>query len=216
MASRLAALDVSPAVVAAGAIGGQEYVLQEKIEAPADIDPAWMRANRRAVAELLARYLGDAELARLAPRLELRTHVERLVARLVARDPAREPLGALLVRSIPADAEPATAATHGDPNTANFLFSERLWLVDWDDLARADPMRDIGQIAWWYLDEQTWPSFVVACGQPPAAVRRVHWWAAAESLDVALRLADTDEEAAEAFLGDFQAAVVGRGNPRRE
>lgn len=174
-----------------------------------------MRANRLAVAELLARYFDDAELVRLAPALDLRAHVELLVARLVARDPARASLGALLVRSIPADAEWATAATHGDPNTANFLLAERLWLVDWDDLARADPMRDIGQVAWWYLDEETWLSFVVACGQPPTAVRRIHWWAAVESLDVALRLGDPDGEAAEAFLGDFDAAVSGRSNPRR-
>ncbi len=215
VARRLAALDVSPAVVAAGTIGAEAFVLQEPIHAPVAIDPAWMRANRTAVAALLARYLGDAELARLAPRLELRAHIERLVAELVARDAALESLGALLVQSIPADAESAAAPTHGDPNTANFLLSERLWLVDWDDLALADPMRDIGQIAWWYLDEQTWPAFVVACGQPPSAVRRVHLWAAVESLDVALRLAGTDAEAAEAFLGDFEAAVTGRGHPRR-
>ena len=202
-------------MVAVGSIGGEDFVLQEKLDAPVDIDPAWMRANRMAVAELLARYLGDAELARLAPQLELRAYVELLVARLVARDPARESLGALLVQSMPAHAGSANAATHGDPNTANFLLSERLWLVDWDDLARTDPMRDIGQVAWWYLDEETWPSFVVACGQRPTAVRRIHWWAAVESLDVALRLADADGEAAEAFLGDFDAAVSGRSNPRR-
>jgi hypothetical protein len=201
--------------MAVGRISAEEFVLQEKIEAPLGIGPAWMRANRMAVAELLARYLTDAKLASLAPHLELRAHVELLVARLVARDPARESLGALLIQSIPADAESATAATHGDPNTANFLLGGRLWLVDWDDLALADPIRDVGQVAWWYLDEQTWPSFVVACGQPPTAVRRIHWWAAVESLDVALRLADTDGETAEAFLGDFDAAVSGRSNPRR-
>ena len=215
VARRLSALHVSPAVVAVGSIGGEDFVLQEKLDVPVSVDPAWIRANRIAVAELLSRYLGDAQLGRLAPQLELRAYVELLVARLVARDPARESLGALLVQSMPPDGESTTAATHGDPNTANFLLSKGLWLVDWDDLARADPMRDIGQVAWWYLDEETWPSFVVACGQPPTAVRRIHWWAAVESLDVALRLADTDGEAAEAFLGDFDAAVSGRSNPRR-
>ena len=215
VARRLSALDVSPAVVAVGAIGGEDFVLQEKIDTRVGIDPAWMRANATLVAELLARYLDDAELANMAPNLDLRSHVGFLVARLIARDPGREALGELLMQSIPADAASATVATHGDPNTANFLLSERLWLVDWDDLARTDPMRDIGQVAWWYLDEDTWPAFVAACGQPPAAAKRVHWWAAVESLDVALRLADAHGEAAEAFLGDFDAAVSGRPNPRR-
>ncbi len=215
VARRLSTLRVSPPVVAAGAIGTEPFVLHESIDASQRIDPAWMRANHEAVGELMRRYLLDAELGELAPRLELQGHAEWLAGALAERDPAREQLAHLLVSSIPGDAEASAAGTHGDPNFTNFLFAERLWLVDWDDLARADPVRDIGQVAWWYLDEDTWPAFAVACGQPPAVVKRIHWWAAVESLDVALRLVDTDAEAAEAFLGDFDAAVTGRMNPRR-
>lgn len=76
-------------------------------------------------------------------------------------------------------------------------------------------MRDIGQVAWWYLDEEAWPAFVAACGQPAESIARVHWWAAAESLDVATRLGATDPAGAAAFMADFEAAFHGHSNPRR-
>ena len=109
-------------------------------------------------------------------------------------------------------------ASHGDPNASNFLVSPNgLRLIDWDDLRRADPVRDLGQVAWWYLPETAWPSFMAAAGLSWDArvERRLAWWVAAESVDVALRLWATDAEAAAAFLRDAEAAIVGRPNPRR-
>jgi hypothetical protein len=78
-------------------------------------------------------------------------------------------------------------------------------------------MRDIGQLAWWYLAPRLWDDFIEASGvtRGEEARRRLFWWAAAESLHVALRLCPIDAEAAAGFVADFRAALAGEPNPRR-
>jgi hypothetical protein len=213
---RLAEIGVGPVVVAAGEHDGRTFVIQESVDG--DVASAgWMRANARAVADLVATYARDRELTRLAVPLTTDSYASALLAqaRLVLPAGCMEEVERL-VDLAPAAGETPAVASHGDPNASNFLVGERLLLVDWDDLRCADPMRDVGQLAWWYLPEPAWPDFVAAAGVTwdAAARDRLFWWVAAESLDVALRLLPDHPGAAEDFLADFDAAIAGDPNPR--
>src|SRR5205085_7082151 len=70
--------------------------------------------------------------------------------------------------------------THGDPNWKNFVLSQTLCLVDWDDAALPDPLRDIGQLMWWYVPPKRWGDFFRAFGLVDDEVSRdgLFWWAA--------------------------------------
>ena len=209
---------VAPGVVARSATEGRDFVLQEYVESPR-IDGGWIAAHHGAVAHLFAVVAADARLARLAEPLATRRFVHDL-AELTARE---APAGAREI-VLELDAMAATleevplVPSHGDPNASNFLDSrEGLRLIDWDDLRLADPLRDLGQVAWWYLPEADWPRFMAAAGArwDEHAQRRLAWWVAAESLDVAARLFHVDVEMAAGFVRDAEAAIVGRPNPRR-
>jgi thiamine kinase-like enzyme len=164
----------------------------------------------------MQRYLSDRSLAAMATPLGSEEYAVELAAAIARIDDRWARATRALIDEAPPVDSSSLRATHGDPNATNFMTTEvGLWLVDWDDLRRSDPMRDIGQLAWWYLDESDWTAFIGAAGQPVDAVERVHWWAAAESLDVAIRLHAVDRRAAAAFLGDFDAAIRRGPNPRR-
>ncbi len=212
---RLSELGVAPRVVAAGAVEGQPYVIQERI-AGGEADPRWIRDNAIRVAACMQRYFSDRLLAAMATPLPTEDYAVDLAARIARIDDRWTHATRALIDEAPRVDSSRLTATHGDPNATNFMTTDvGLWLVDWDDLRRSDPMRDIGQVAWWYLDPGDWAAFIQACGQPADAVERVHWWAAAESLDVAIRLQPIDRSAAAAFLSDFDSAIRRAPNARR-
>lgn len=211
-------IGVAPRVLGQGVLDGRSYVVQEHVESEV-VDGAWIAANRGAVAGLLAALQGDARLAALALPLTPSSFVAQLRASSAT---GALPGAARLVdelASMTSDLDPAPlVASHGDPNASNFVGSrDALYLVDWDDLLRADPVRDLGQVAWWYLPEIDRPAFMAAAGSrwDDGVARRLTWWVAAESTDVALRLWPADRVAAAAFIRDAEAAIGGRPNPRR-
>jgi hypothetical protein len=220
---RLAHIAVGPAVMAAGDVGGRAFVVQELVTG-GRIDRPWLAAHVPDLADLVARYQSDAGLALLATsRPELTP--SRYGLSLVAAAEGLSGEGLAAARGTAAQllalagdlATTKVTATHGDPNSENFLAGSRLLLVDWDDLALADPMRDIGQLAWWYLPEEAWPSFLAATGEgfDGPTLDRLYWWVAAESLDVGLRLHGVDAPAARSFFDDAMAALDRQPNPRR-
>jgi len=100
--------------------------------------------------------------------------------------------------------------THGDISPKNFLItSDGPLMVDWDDMALADPMRDLGPLLWWYFPPAEWPGFLERYGTmlSRALNQRIYWWAACISLDVTAGLLEREyREDAEGFLNDFLAA----------
>lgn len=110
------------------------------------------------------------------------------------------------------------AFTHGDPSRKNFLLNgDHVYLVDWDEAAPADPLRDIGPLLWWYIPPARWRSFFIDYGMPvtESALDRLYWWVAEESLDIALALEERGyKEDVKGFLEDLAAAVHHEGNPR--
>ncbi|MCA1569702.1 MAG: phosphotransferase [Chloroflexi bacterium] len=213
--ARLSALGLTPGLLGSGSVAGRTFVIQQRITGE-PLNSRGLAAHWKDAAALLRRLHEDIVLARMVRRLSPAELVETSSSRLPVAHPARAGARELLARSDRLGAV-LHVATHGDPNAGNFLFDGKLWLIDWDELQLADPVRDVGQVAWWYLDRAAWPAFLTAAGIPfeDAAMDRLFWWVAAESLDVAVRLLPSDPESAAAFLGDMAAALAHQPNPRR-
>ncbi|HEY6284165.1 MAG TPA: phosphotransferase [Ktedonobacteraceae bacterium] len=104
---------------------------------------------------------------------------------------------------------------HPDPNTKNMLLVDtRLMMVDWDNLQLSDPMRDAGQLLWWYVSPQQWPEFFQAYGirVDKYLIDRIYWWAARTSFAIALWHVEHGYDCT-AFLQDFVAALNKGSNP---
>lgn len=105
---------------------------------------------------------------------------------------------------------------HPDPNTKNLLLVDtRLMMVDWDNLQLSDPMRDAGQLLWWYVSPKQWPIFFQAYGLEldENLVNRIYWWAARTSFAIALWHIEHEFDCT-SFLQDFLAALNKMNNPR--
>ena len=216
---RVAALGVGPEVLASGVIGGRSYAIQEHIPSTALTGPD-LEVRDGELARLVGRFAGDRDLATLARPLAPADVLADAATRITSlAEPGRWRAALTRLTNLAGRLEIATTvASHGDPNATNVLAAaNRLLLVDWDDLRTADPMRDLGQLAWWYLPRPRWAAFIEAAGVrwTTGVEARLFWWVAAESLDVALRVAPTDPIGADAFLRDAEAALAGQTNPRR-
>ncbi|MEO8970581.1 MAG: hypothetical protein ABI406_03155 [Ktedonobacteraceae bacterium] len=87
-------------------------------------------------------------------------------------------------------------------------------MVDWDEIELSDPMRDAGQLLWWYGARQQWNEFFAAYGLQlnEALIERIHWWAARTSFAIALWHVEHAYNCT-SFLMDFVAAIHGESNP---
>jgi hypothetical protein len=217
---RLGEIDVAPPVLASGRLDGLPFVAQPLLTAVSP-PPSWFVAQPAALTVLVLRYQTDGPLRALTRPLHATALVDELRARAGlgdVRDPSLPPilaeLGARAVRLPPARLVP----THGDPNRTNVLVGEHaVWLVDWDGLRASDPMRDLGQIAWWYVPPDGWAAYLGHFGErvDASGLLRLRWWVAAESVEVALSLREVGAtDAAQGFLADAVAALEGRDNPR--
>jgi hypothetical protein len=225
---RLAELAVVPPIVHAGEHRGRSFVVQPFIGSRHP-RPRWFADHLPEVARLIESYQRDAILRNLLCPTVTQTHeehvsgvlddLERRAARSARRRMTDRQLGALidqLGRTARDLRSAALVPTHGDPNSKNFILADRRYLVDWDDLCISDPLRDVGQLLWWYVRPNRWPELFRLLGEEDGtAVRdRLFWWVAAESLDVALLLAERGHHArADEFFDDCVAAIERRGNP---
>lgn len=104
---------------------------------------------------------------------------------------------------------------HPDPNTKNILLTnDSLLMVDWDDIQLSDPMRDAGQLLWWYVAQHQWHEFFEAYGvmMDDGLVERIYWWAARTSFAIALWHVEHGYDC-RAFLLDFLTATNMESNP---
>lgn len=226
---RLADLRVTPPVLHQGNYRGRSFVIQPGVESRHPTR-GWLEAHLGEVARIVRAYQGDLPLRELISPASIPTHnehIEHVVSDLERRSRsgprARSGEGRFgeatrQLRRQGRALQPAElVATHGDPNLKNFVLADCVYLVDWDDLAHSDPIRDVGQLLWWYVPINRWEhSFeLFGLGGGDAVLDRLYWWVAAESLDVALRFAEGghDEEADE-FMRDFAAAIEQQPNPR--
>lgn len=225
---RLAELGVTPPVLRAGEYRSHSFVVQPYLRGRHP-PHRWFDSHQRELARLVRAYQRDGVLRNLISPLAIPTHQALVNAsvddlehrsrfalhpRLRARSLARA-IGQLRSRSSNLQAS-ELVPTHGDPNLKNFVLTDTVYLMDWDDLALSDPLRDVGQLMWWYLPPSRWDDFFGELGlDGDDHMRdRLFWWVASESLDVALSLTEHgDWDRATEFFDDFAAAIEQRANP---
>ncbi len=228
---RLGEIEVAPRLLVAGSHDGQTFIVLERIEGTYP-KKLWFGSHLPELARFVKAYQSDKELTELLKvdhspgKQQISRRIEHLARRLEGATHARfesdEVLGAMdtFIEQGACLYEPFPVPTHADPNYKNILLtSGRLYMVDWDGLALADPMRDISLLLWWYVPKRDWTSFFEVYS--PDAVdadglaARLYWWVACRSLSVALWFDERgDEGKVQMFLTDFLAAVSRGDNPQ--
>jgi hypothetical protein len=225
---RLAELGVTPAVLHAGEYRGHSFVIQAFIRGRHP-HHRWFGRHLPELARLVGAYQRDARLRALVSPTTTLTHTKLVTGVLDDLElrsrgditpppqdaPWSEAIGELRRLSTNLRAT-GLVPTHGDPNPKNFILTNDLYLVDWDDLALSDPLRDVGQLLWWYVPRNRWHAFfeLFALDDGPHELDDLYWWVAEESLDVAMKVAERgDLGVVHEFMADFAAAIEQRANP---
>ena len=219
---RVGDLGVGPPVIAWGGAGARQFVVQPFINGR-KVTGRWFRTHSATLGQLVTSYHSDAQLSESVEPLSRAALLEGLWRRIetggvpetIASRAAH--IAEQLRTQEPQLIDAPQVPTHGDPNRGNFILAGgRTYLIDWDALRLTDPLRDMGQILWWYVPRPDWLPFFDAFqqGSDERTQQSIHWWVAAESLDVALSIAARRPRSAEEFLADAAAASHGGENPR--
>jgi len=227
---RLAALDVTPAVLGSGAVHGRSYVIQEYVEG-SHPEREWFSQNLPDLARFIKTYHTDEELRGLLLPPEPTSytdHIQQSVDRLkrgmhrahtapLRSTQAIEGFHRLANQAGTLQHTPLVP-THADPNNKNFLLvGNCFYLLDWDESSLSDPLRDTGLLLWWYVPRERWSEFFAAYSMETdqATLDKVYWWSAFTSLGVAQWYDEhtQNEVSIHEFLHDFYAALSQQGNP---
>ncbi len=189
--NRLAELQVTPPLLAAGKYNGRRYVVQQAAvgEHP---DPDWFTDHLGQWASLVWAYLGDPVLHQLLPgepftiadavtEPEQNPHPRGTALRDKAFVAAcvRWQEQAAEIRPLPA------YPIHPDAHMNNYVVDDdRLYLLDWDGITISDTMRDIGIAVWGFLPRSRWARFLEYGGLAYSADSElaIYWWSAYKML----------------------------------
>lgn len=227
---RLGEIGVAPPLLSSGTYKGRRFSIQQYVggEYP---NRQWLQQHLKHLGRFFAQYHSDQTLRALLPKPASKScrdliakEVQNLQKRLSRTESAcfksqtvRQAFEEFESQAV--DLQGASLVpTHGDPNRKNFLLlDEHLFMIDWDELIISDPMRDAGPFLWWNASPHTWADFFESYEEPldKPHLDRLYWWAARQSLHVALWAAEKAIEPteAEAFLADFKAGVAQQDNP---
>ena len=227
---RLGEIEVAPRVLTSGILNDRTYVIQEYI-AGTYPNWQWFAHNLPSLAAFIKRYHDDQELTFILAKGENTSYQEHITAEIAAletqfqaldADALREPTIASAFELLKVQAQKLQPVKlvpiHADPNTINMLVTgDTLRMVDWDEMKLSDPMRDAGQLLWWYVAKRQWAEFFAAYGLPlnEALIERINWWAARTSFAIALWHVEHSYDGT-SFLQDFIAALYGESNPHAE
>lgn len=224
---RLGEIGVAPQVVASRNTDEEIYVLQSYLVGNYP-HWRWLANHLPLLAQIIKRYHTDQQLTLLLKKEfpanydeHLRLDLEQLEQRFLGVEQAllhtsEITLAFHTLRTQAQYLQPAALVpVHADPNTKNMLVvGNALYLVDWDEIALSDPLRDIGLVLWWYIPPQKWPEFFAAYGLQldESHLAKIFWWCARTSFAVALWLTERGYDC-QPFLQDFLAAIQGKENP---
>jgi aminoglycoside phosphotransferase (APT) family kinase protein len=224
---RLGEIEVAPRVLASGVLDNRMYVIQEYI-AGTYPDWQWFAHNLPLLATFIKRYHDDKELTTLlaeGTNTDYRSQIAAEIGNLEAQFQALH-VDELLTPTIIEAFEMLKVQAqklqpvklvpvHVDPNTKNILLTgDTLRMVDWDEITLSDPMRDAGQLLWWYVARRQWNEFFTMYGLQlnEALIERIYWWSARTSFAIALWHIEHSYDCTP-FLKDFVAAIHGESNP---
>lgn len=216
---RLGALGVAPKVLAHGTSGGRTFVIQEYM-AGSYPSRDWIKAHITEVGSIMRTYRTDRQLTEMLSRNHTMAHDEQLhdIEKSLERhnnSQLRDLFAALRDRAAGFEAA-SPVPIHNEPNTKNMLLVDnKLFFIDWDEITLADPLRDAGTFAWWYVPVHQWPVFLGACGLEATDmnIAKAYWFAARAALVIyAWRLEHGYDGGG--FLEDCIEALHERPNPR--
>jgi len=221
---RLAAIGVTPPVLFTGTYAGRPYIIQAFAEGTYP-DRPWFATHVALLASVMRAYHTDDELtAALATPSSYAAHIHHEVVLLERALATASPTpfhtahmqqAFEVFKTQASQLQPVPLMpTHPDPSPVNMLVrNDTITLIDWDDVLRSDPMRDMGLVVWWYLTPQQWQAFGDAYGTA-LDQDRLFWWVAKRSLELALWLdVRHAHDGAHAFLEDFHRALHHQANP---
>ncbi len=229
ISQHLSEMKITPNVMSAGMYDGETFFIQEYFDGRHP-DGEWLSRNMEQVAALINIYHSDNKLSSLLRHTHsmvytdlIQQEVTSLYRRLEkCNDPQFKNEAFTIAYAkfldLKNDLVPVgLVPTHNEPNNSNMLVrSDQLTIIDWDDICLADPIRDVGPFLWWYIPARDWERFLRIQGisLKPEVNRRIFWYAARISLEVAIWQAENKYDNSKAFLNDFFAAVNFLPNPR--
>ncbi len=224
---RLGEIEVAPRVLASGILDDKPYIIQEYINGTYP-DWQWFAHNLPLLATFIRRYHDDEKLTALlanGTHSDYHSHIAAEISNLQRQfqtlqvDELHTPaiIEAFEMLKVQAhQLQPVKSVpVHVDPNTKNILLTgDTLRMVDWDEITLSDPMRDAGQLLWWYAARRQWYEFFATYSLPldEALIKRIYWWAARTSFAIALWHVEHSYDCTP-FLQDFVAAIHGESNP---
>jgi|SRR5215472_1705311 len=223
---RLGEMGVSPKVLASGLCDGVSYVVQEYIHGKYP-DRAWIARNIPKISATIRIYHQDETLKGLLARRQPFDYASRLKAdlcdlrtRIYSRRRRRVKCMRQVFQEFSKEADTLgdvpLVPVHNEPNCKNMLVVHNdLLFIDWDEITLADPIRDLGVFLWWYVPQIQWETLFRCYGQALTedTKRKIYWFAARASLDVALWHPEGSLQEEE-FLTDFLAAHRKQPNGR--
>lgn len=218
--TRLGEIGAAPRVIFSGRTAGLEYAIQELIPGKVPPDKTWLRRHADSLARVVKTYHQDRVLrdmlAKTAP-AGYQAAFQQDLERLGQSVPAELADGLPLLEEICRGFQPVDLVpVHAEPNHTNMRVSGgRIYLVDWDECALSDPMRDIGVLLWWNFPPDGWSTFFDLYGEELTSgnVEKMYWFAARASLEIASWFAEKGLDGS-SFLEDFWAAVNKQPNPK--
>lgn len=224
---RLASLGVTPPVLDYQQLGDNDCVIQPFIEAPHP-NRAWFMTHQAELIHFFKSFHQDSELNNLIPKtysselcfISEMTQLERALPQFGRYEwyskLQQEFLGFKKQGEKLSTKE--LVPVHVDLNPKNFLISqEQLYVVDWDDIMLSDPLHDIGVFLWWFFPQKNWQSFTEQYGLPYTSEveEKIFWWAACQSLNIAIWHHQNKGAGLDQFIEDFFAATNHQFNPHQ-
>lgn len=228
---RLSKLGLTPKVIATGVVHNENFVIQEFIEG---IHPnrLWFESHIAQLARFIKIYHYDKQLIKLLAgnrkfRIQKQIkddfrNIEEQIDEVALNQYETEIFKNsfnLLKKQGRDFSSINPAVIHADPNLNNILVaSDKIYMIDWDNVILSDPLRDIGLILWWYVPKAKWKTFFKYYGLDvnESVYNRLYFWVALRSLVISLWfiINKNDTKAAKEYLRDFYTAVNKQDNPR--
>jgi thiamine kinase-like enzyme len=193
---RLSELGIAPKVIYSSDDADLPILIQEYVEA---VHPTKKEINDRyrAYATLFEVFHNDDKLTKIVakPHYTYNNAVDSVIEWM--REWAEEikdlsestmKFMSAIERDRPQDVSDSMVPIHADPNNSNFMVTaDKIYIVDWDDIRILDPLRDVGQFCYEYVDKENWNEFftIVGIDLNPERLKRMYWWVAIMKIIIA-------------------------------
>jgi thiamine kinase-like enzyme len=193
---RLSEIGIAPKIIYSQEDGKKGIFIQEFVEGKHP-SKQFINKNYKKFAELFKIFHLDSKLAKILTK-ENDTYdgvVDSTIDWMVEWGDAIEVLTQKekdyvteLIKNKPKNVTDLLTPIHADPNNSNFMVaSKNIFIIDWDDICLSDPLRDVGQFCYEYVEKENWKDFcsVIGIDLNKDRLKRMYWWISIMKLLVA-------------------------------